>query len=431
MESNISTVEAEYIKNLQQQIYFLEMETKKATDLQPRLTSETEHMFKKLQELHSQCHSLKLEVKRKDANLLILQRDYDHVRAQVRNSEEGHSKEKEQLVGEIVQQKKLKDLLDLQISQKERDILHNQQELERELLSSTDMEQRAHALLSQIQQRSKQQKSIENLLSEKRTQLLKVNSAMHEKEEMLLKHTAETQHRITLDLRSEISFLHQQVREKELLSEQDFLLRSKMMSDCSSLEAENNALLSKLHEINKQLEIQRTLKEEDYTHGSSSFAQLLSVKDKEEQLDREVKQQKELLKLEKDNFKYIMDQLSMLQSGNTLHSFTVASISSEIDELKAMLTKEEQINLELRKDKTLLVDHISSLQTQIADKDAELHRIFSRIEEIENGMKTLKFEQELHRSMQSTKWKEISDMAGSMKSLSRSLAEPSVCVGKH
>ncbi|KAE8602356.1 hypothetical protein XENTR_v10013957 [Xenopus tropicalis] len=282
-------------------------------------------MFKKLQELHSQCHSLKLEVKRKDANLLILQRDYDHVRAQVRNSEEGHSKEKEQLVGEIVQQKKLKDLLDLQISQKERDILHNQQELERELLSSTDMEQRAHALLSQ----------------------------------------------------------------------------------------------------------QRTLKEEDYTHGSSSFAQLLSVKDKEEQLDREVKQQKELLKLEKDNFKYIMDQLSMLQSGNTLHSFTVASISSEIDELKAMLTKEEQINLELRKDKTLLVDHISSLQTQIADKDAELHRIFSRIEEIENGMKTLKFEQELHRSMQSTKWKEISDMAGSMKSLSRSLAEPSVCVGKH
>ncbi|KAE8602359.1 hypothetical protein XENTR_v10013957 [Xenopus tropicalis] len=254
---------------------------------------------------------------------------------------------------------------------------------------------------------------------------------MHEKEEMLLKHTAETQHRITLDLRSEISFLHQQVREKELLSEQDFLLRSKMMSDCSSLEAENNALLSKLHEINKQLEIQRTLKEEDYTHGSSSFAQLLSVKDKEEQLDREVKQQKELLKLEKDNFKYIMDQLSMLQSGNTLHSFTVASISSEIDELKAMLTKEEQINLELRKDKTLLVDHISSLQTQIADKDAELHRIFSRIEEIENGMKTLKFEQELHRSMQSTKWKEISDMAGSMKSLSRSLAEPSVCVGKH
>ncbi|XP_018118679.1 golgin subfamily A member 6-like protein 7 isoform X2 [Xenopus laevis] len=377
MESNLSTVETEYIKNLQQQIYFLEMEasflrdqTKKATDLQPRLTSEKQHMFNKLQEVHSQCHSLKLEVKRKDANLLMLQRDYDHVKAQIRNSEDIHSKEKQQLVEEIVQQKKLKDLLDLQISQKERDILHNHQELEREMLSLTDMEQRARSLQAQIHQRSEQHKSVEKELSEKRTQLLKVNSAMHEKEEMLLKHTAETQHQIALDLRNEISFLHQQVREKELLSEQDILLRSKMMSDCSTLAAENNALQSKLHELNKQLETHRTLKEDNYSRDSSSIAQLLSVKDKEEQLNREVKQQKELLKLEKDNFKNIMDQLSMLQSGNTLHSYTVASVSSGIDELKVMLAKEERINLELRKDKALLVDHISNLQTQGSDCQA-------------------------------------------------------------
>ena len=48
-------VEAEYIKNLQQQIYFLELEaeylreqSKKATDIHPKLTKEADRMMFKL-----------------------------------------------------------------------------------------------------------------------------------------------------------------------------------------------------------------------------------------------------------------------------------------------------------------------------------------------------------------------------------------------
>ena len=53
--STLKDVEAEYIKNLQQQIYFLELEaeylrqqTKKATDIHPKMTKEADRMMYKL-----------------------------------------------------------------------------------------------------------------------------------------------------------------------------------------------------------------------------------------------------------------------------------------------------------------------------------------------------------------------------------------------
>ena len=56
--STLKDVEAEYIKNLQQQIYFLELEaeylreqSKKATDIHPKLTKEADRMMFKLKVL--------------------------------------------------------------------------------------------------------------------------------------------------------------------------------------------------------------------------------------------------------------------------------------------------------------------------------------------------------------------------------------------
>ncbi|XP_044147101.1 trichohyalin-like [Bufo gargarizans] len=308
-------MEAEYIKNLQQQIYFLELEanflreqTKKAADLQPQLTLEADHLLRKLLDLRSECEGLKLEVKRKDAHMLMLQRDQESFRGQIREAEDSHSKEKQHLIEDVVQLKKGKELTDRRISQKEMEILLNKQELEREMVIVSNSGQRITALQTQLKQRMEQQKEMENQLSQKRMELLKVTSARHEMEEKLIKHTAVTQNQLTPDLRNEISFLHQQIREKDLLSEQERVLRQKMMSDCAELTNENNALQTQLLELTKQLEIQKALKEDNYTHSSTNVAQLLHVKDKEEQLIKQVQLQQVLLKKEKEHFKDLMGQ---------------------------------------------------------------------------------------------------------------------------
>ncbi|XP_075056755.1 uncharacterized protein LOC142142856 [Mixophyes fleayi] len=433
MDSTYFKVEAEYIKNLQQQIYFLELEanflrvqTKKSTDLLPQLTLEAEHLFRKLLELRSDFEGLTLEVKRKDANLLMLQRDQEYVKGQIREAEVSHSKEKQQVVEEIVHLKKIKGLTDKQVSQKEMEILHSKQELEREMVNLTNSDQRVNTLQIQLNNRLEQQKEMENQLSQKRIELLKLNSARHEMEEKLIKHTAATQNQLTLDLRNEISFLHQQLRDKDLQSKQDRVLRQKMMTDCTALSSENNTLQAQLLELTKHLEIQRALKEDNYTHSSTSIAQLLSVKEREGQLSQEVTRQQALLQQQKEHFKDLMGQIEMLLKGNNLQGLHTTTLSSQIAELQAILAKEEQINTELHRDKTLLVDHVSNLQTQIATKENELLQISLRIGELDKRMSTVKSERSLHRSLQSVRWKEISYLADSMKKLSRSLTDPSL-----
>ncbi|KAM9316663.1 uncharacterized protein PAF06_007722 [Gastrophryne carolinensis] len=442
------TVEAQYIKNLQEQIYFLEREagflypflcnkklnvgvsltliitreqTKKATDLQPQLTMEAELLLKKLTELRSDTEGLKLEVKRKDANLLLLHRDQEHVQGQIKDTQASYTKEKKKLLEEIVQLKKMKELSDKQISEKEIAILHSKQELEREILGLTDTNQRVQGLQAQLKLRSKNQEEMESQLSQRRMELLKLNSAKHGMEEKLLKHTATTQSQLTHDLRNEISFLHQQLCEKDLLSEQDRVLKIKMMDDCASLSRENSELQAELLELTKQLELQRALKAENYTHASSSITQLLGVKDREEQLSREVKRQQAVLEQEKERVKDLMGQMDLLLSGSMLQGLSTNTLGSHIAELQAKLAKEEQINTELLRDKTLLVDHVCQLQNKITRKETELIQISSRIAELDNSMSIARAENSLQQSLQSVSWKEISDLTHSVNKLSRSL----------
>ncbi|KAG8582620.1 hypothetical protein GDO81_008140 [Engystomops pustulosus] len=424
-------VEGEYIKNLQQQIYFLELEAnflrernKKATELQPKLALEADNLYRKLLDLRSEWEGLLLEVKRKDAHILMLQRDQESLRGQIKQAEDSYSKEKQQFIEDIVKLKKGKELSDRHLSQKEMEILLNKQELEREMVHITNNDQKILTLQTQLKQRIEQQKEMEKQLTQKRMELLKVNAARHEMEEKLIKHTAVTQNQLTLDLRNEISFLHQQIREKDLLSEQERVLRQKMISDSAELTTENNGLQAQLLELTKQLEIQKALKEDNYTHSSTSVAQLLSVKDNEEQLAKQVQIQKALLEKEKEHFKDLIGQMDLLLSRNDLQDLRTTTISSQIAEMQAMLAKEENINTELRRDKTLLVDHISSLQTQISKKDTELLHVSLKIDNLDKLLATVQSEHSMQRSLQSVKWKEISDLAKSMKKLSQSLPGP-------
>lgn len=56
---------------------------------------------------------------------------------------------------------------------------------------------------------------------------------------------------------------------------------------------------------------QRALKEDNYTHSSTNVAKLLSVKDKEEQLIKQVQLHQGLLEKEKEHFKDLMGQVRL------------------------------------------------------------------------------------------------------------------------
>ncbi|XP_038655660.1 early endosome antigen 1-like isoform X4 [Scyliorhinus canicula] len=374
----LTSVETEFIKNLQQQIYYLELEanflraqTKKSFILQPKVELEAERMLHKLQEMRSQVDGLHIELKRKEANLYMLQTEKERLGKQLKLSDDLHLKEKQSLVEEIVQLKRMKEIMDTEFSHKEMEFLQSKQELERQLANLKSNEHKVTIIKQQIEQRSEQEKMIETQLGENSLELLKVQSAHHEMEEKYYSMTATMQNKITHDFRDEIRQLHQQLREKEVMREQDRFLRSKMADDCAAINKENVMLHSQTLELNKQLE-----------------------------------------------------RILLLEQGKTSVELNEATVRSRVAETENRFANGKEENLQLKRDKTLLVDLITDLQnqisifsTQLSNKEEELSRIYSEIQLFDQDITTLKSQNALQQSLHFEKWQELSGVSSSMMEL--------------
>ncbi|XP_015669624.1 kinectin [Protobothrops mucrosquamatus] len=434
MENTSLRIESEYIKNLQQQIYFLELEakflreqTKKAINTQPLLACEMEHMTQNLQTLQCKANGLELEMKRKKDGLNMLKMERNQLNSQISMANEQHLKEKQGLVEEIRQWKREKDE---QISAKHIEISYAKQQMEEQQMNLKNKEQTILMLKTKVTQQLERQKAMELQLSEKKKQCLAVQSAVHELEEKILKKTAAMHEQITHELRNEISFLHHQIHERELLAEQDCLLRSKIADDYAALTKENNLLQSRFLELVKQTDIERVLKEEVYTTHSASIVQFLTVKDQEEHLQCEIKRYQDLLEQEMSTFQELEDKISMLEKRSTTVDLNIATLSSRIAEVRAMLEKEEQDNIELKRENSLLIDFASNLKKQLAGKENSLLEASNKMLDLDEAISALKMKHTLHQSVQSDKWDKISKMANSMKKLSNSVMDIIDRIGK-
>ncbi|GCC23719.1 uncharacterized protein [Chiloscyllium punctatum] len=423
-ESPLASVETEFIKNLQQQIYYLELEanflrtqTKKSTTLQPKVELEAKRMLQKLQEMRSQVDGLHLELKRKEANLNMLQTQKEKLSNEFNLSEDSYLKEKHSLVEEILQMKKMKEITDMALSHKEMELLQSKQELERQVTKLKNNQHKVTVIKQQIEQRSEQEKMIGTQLGEKSLELLKVQSALQELEEKYYSKTATMQDKITRDFRDEIRHLYQQLREKEVMREQDRFLRSKIADDCAAMTKENAVLHSQTLELNKQLERERMLKEETDICRSSSVVQLITVKGQEEQLRYEVKRHKELLEMEKIKFKELMEKILLLEQGKTSIELNEATVCSRIAEIKSRFSCDEEENLQLQRDKALLVDLITDLQKQLSSKEEELSQVYSEIQLFEQDISTLKSQNAMDQSFGSEKWQQLAKTTSSVMEL--------------
>ncbi|XP_054857863.1 centrosomal protein of 135 kDa-like [Eublepharis macularius] len=390
-----------------------------------------EHMQRKLQELQSQSDGFQLEIKRKESHLNMQRMEREQLSSQIHVADELYSREKQGLVEEIIQLKRQKVQKDTKVSAKEMEILHAKQELEQQQMNLSNSEQAILILRAKVKQRSEQQKVVEMQISGKRGEFLKLQSTVHTVEDEIFKKRVAMQEHITHELRNEISFFHQQIRHKELQAEQNRVLRRKMMDDYAALTKENAALQSRLLELGKQMDIERTLKEKSYTSHTASVAHFLTVKDHQEHLQREIKRHQELLEQEKKTFQKLKEQISVLEYRSTSLDLSTATMSSLVAEIRAMLYKEEQNNLELKRDKALLVDLIVALENKLAGKETSFLQASTRMLQLDEAISALKTKHVLHQSLESKKWEQISKMANSMKNLNKSITDVVANTGQY
>lgn len=430
---DMDNLEAEYIKNLQQQIYFLELEAnflrdqaKKATDLQPKMTHEASKMLNRLKELQSDVDSLHLEVRRKESNLDMVSTEKDRLDGRLRTLEDNHHREKKLLVEEVVQLKKQNEMIQREIHDRESQINMARGELEKGSSSLTSAEHRIQMLETEVQQKSDSLRATQLALEEKRTEMLRTQTQLQELEDKYYSSTASIQDQAVDDFREEIRQLQRKVKEAEMKAEQDRFLKNKMSEDVNNLVKENAMMGSQVLEYQKQLDREKMLRETRDTRHSTHITELVTVRDKEKQLKFELDQAREALKQERERVAHLMKQLSKQDERRTQVTLTHNTTKSRLAELEGRQGGVEQENAQLRRDKMLLVDHVSELQKQIAEKEHEVVRLHSHIHTLEIRLDESSRQSNVESTLQTQKWSEFEKMAESMKNLSRSMTARSV-----
>ncbi|XP_064597308.1 myosin heavy chain-like [Liolophura sinensis] len=422
----LSNIEGEYIKNLQQQIYFLELEAnylreqaKKATDMHPQMKTEAERMLSKLRQMQKEMDGMNLEIQRKDSSLTITSTEKERIQERLHAEETAHSRDKRMLMDEIIELKKEKDLIERKSSQKDSTLMEMKAELERTSTALKSAELKIATLKNQLEQRSEQQKMTQFALEEKRTELLSSETRLKDLEEKYYNNTIQLQDKVTSDLRDQIRVLSQKLKESELAREQERYLRSKISDDTSSMVRENTLLNQQVLELQKQLEREKGLREGNEERRSHSIAELVTIKDREKSVRLELEQVKEQLKREQERCQFYLEKLTKEENLISAHESQLTTAKSRQSELEGQFVVLDAENAQLRKDKMLLVDHVADLQRKLEDSERESLRMGGEIQALQKRLNGLEHLKDLERTLQSQRWEEFGQLAENMRTLSQ------------
>ncbi|OCT76926.1 protein CROWDED NUCLEI 3 [Xenopus laevis] len=422
-------IEAEYIKNLQKQVYLLDLETsflrdqaKKATSIQPKLTSEAENMITQMKELQSQINNMEVELSIKETRINSVKREKESLHNNLQTFSAANLREKMVLLEDVTQLKKLAEVYTQDIAHKEEDLQKIQLDLQKTSISVKEKERDVLHLQATLQEQVKQHENVEEKLAEKRTECLRMQSLLHQLEEKYLTTAQSVQNRIGSELCKEAEKLRYQLKEKQMSADEDKYLRTKMAEDCSRLTKENGHLHSQVVEATKQLEKERQLRDEQNLNRTKRISELTSGKEKERQLELTLSHWKRLVQEERERVFSAREQMLREQKGRKSVELSGSSLKSQLADLEKRRSSLQLENSQLRVDKTHLVEHISQLHKQIADRDNEIRRMQGHVDSLCYDMNSLQLRRDVKESSQKEAWKQLSNITQSVHQLAEEMS---------
>jgi len=420
--SNLKDVECEYIKNLQKQIYFLELETEylrqqanEATSIHPKMTKEADKMMLKLKEMKVEMEGMKMEISRKEGTISMLKNEKHRAFTELTSLDESARREKSVLTGEVVQLKKMKEIADLDITRKDAEIIGLQQQLEQTLADLRHQKHERNLVQSQLDQRINQHNQTSLLLEEKRHECLQKQTQIHYMDEKYNKNAIAIQDKITRELKNECESLRNQLRQSEFQASQDRSAKEKMIENVSKLSHENSSLHTRILDLSKQIDHESLLKNEREAQAQKYSSQIARLKGQEEVLSLETRKFQELLENERN--KYLSMEAKLMKSEESLSStnYRTKTIESRLEELEARYKRADEDNQQLRRDKVLLTEHIAQLQKQLEQKENEVLRMEDHMQILQGDVSTLKSQIDLAKSTHNLNWSRLSKAAENLE----------------
>ncbi|XP_055996073.1 ELKS/Rab6-interacting/CAST family member 1-like isoform X2 [Ostrea edulis] len=430
--STMENIEGEYIKNLQQQIYFLELESnylreqvKKATEMHPKMTSEAERMLARLRQMQLEIDDLQLEIKRRETDITLLKTEKEKIIERLSDEEASRTRDKRMLMDEIIQLKKDKDVMEREISKRDTQLMDAKSELDKSSTAMKNADLKMETLKAQLEQRIEAHNYSQITLDEKRSELMSMETQLREVEDKYYNQTLQLQDKVASDLKEEIQQLRQKLKETEMSADQDRFLKVKLTEDSTNLARENAALNQQMIDLKKQLDREKAYREATESRQNQSIAEYVQIKDREKEGRFELQHTQELLKKEQEKSRNFMEKMTKNESISMTHELELNTCRSRVAELENLHSSVDKENLQLRKDKVLLVDHVSELQRKLERKDQEIVLLRSQIQTMEGKVKDLDHLKTLESTVQSQKWEEFEKLAENMRTLSHSMAHTS------
>lgn len=427
--ADLSNIEAEYIKNLQQQIYFLELESnylrdqaKKATEMHPKMTAEAERMLTKLRQMQLEIDSLQMELKKKDTMIAVTNTEKERTAERLHDEEAARTREKRNLMDEIIDLKKQKDILERELNQKDSQLFDAKTELDKSATALKSAEIKIQSLRSQLEQRGEQHNLTQITLDEKRSELLSVQTQLRELEDKYYNNTLQIQDKVASDLKDEIRLLRQKLKETEMNAEHDRYMKSKLTEDNATLVRENAVLNQQVIDIQQEVQRERGAREATESRHTHSHAELLQLRDKEKDARFEITHLQEQLRKEQEKSRHYLENLTQTESTSTTQDLQLKTLKSRVSELESFQHTLEKECEQLRKDKLLLVDHVSEIQRKLESKDQEVLLLRTHVQTMEAKIRDAERMNMMESSIQSQKWEEFEKLAESMRSLSHTMS---------
>ncbi|XP_028405117.1 uncharacterized protein LOC114527615 [Dendronephthya gigantea] len=425
----LSKIENEYIRNLQQQIYFLELEAnylreqaKKATIIPPRVTEEADKMMRKLRTLQSELDDRITDLAKKESAIRVLEDEREAALRRLRDAEDNHAHEKKQLVNEIVSLKKYKDSSTRESTRREVHVKQVETEANKGLDALREAEERITMLRTQLEDKTEEFNQCRVQLEESRSQCLKYQTQLREMEERFFQSDIKTKEEVGRELREEIRQLRLEGRQKEINSQQDRTLRTKIQEDCTSLIKENAALASQVVELRKLIDADRAHEDEKAVRRQANIQELVTLKDSERRLQHELQITKEQLRNEQLKYREMTQKLTR-EEQNALHvTLSKNKLKSNVEELQSLNTIQSDENITLQRDKLLLTDEICDLQSKLDDKNEEVIDLKTRLHDAESRCSQLDAKVKMQKNLESIKWEEFHKLANTMSQFSRSMS---------
>eukprot|EP01135_Chromosphaera_perkinsii_P010174 Nk52_evm40s2039 gene=Nk52_evmTU40s2039 len=389
VQSAEQKIEKEYIKNLQQQVYFLELETaylreqaekasaadsylRRALDIEQKYINDTKCLKIELEEL-------KRKLRQKDFSIQNLESDKEVVEKKLQQTEKNSSVGKKNITEENISLKK-------RVDDQEEDLkyLNDQfkkaKESEKEsVMKLSQIVQKNEILKSENDSLRKENKKMAHEMNDLREEMKKVQALKMNSTEDLEEELARKSDMMNKERDSEVFDLKLKIRQNEMQLEQARVMEHKLKKDCKNLLDANNILNQEVAEVNRNFALSKNEAERLKRTNKDLREQVNTVpvdtfeKKQYDLVKRELKSEHERLKEMGESLCTKENDISRLKLENR-------DLLSENKRVNEKLSNQESEFITLKRDKLLLVDHVAELQEKlkICDKELKILRTVTR-----------------------------------------------------